>query len=59
MHAVDGAQQCRLSATGRSDERCHRLRFNREGHVLDGEKLTVQHVDVIEFNDFSHVFFRP
>jgi hypothetical protein len=56
-HAVEGAQQRRLAAARRPDERGHALLGDLEVHVLEGAEAAVVEVEVAHA-DADHVHFR-
>ena len=55
VHAVDGAEEGGLAATGRANERRHRIGLDRERHVLDGQEVAVEDVEVVDVDALGHV----
>ena len=60
VHAVQGAQERRLAAAGRADERRHRARLDRHRDVVDGQEVAVVDVEVLTSIRFAMGFvFQP
>src|SRR5690606_28855900 len=56
VHAVEGADEGRLTASGWPDEGGHGSRLDREGHVFDGLEAAVVDVEVADFDALGHGF---
>src|SRR5690606_19540215 len=54
VHAVEGADERRLAASRRPDERRHRPGFDREGDAFDGAEVAVVDVEVADFDALGH-----
>ena len=54
VHAVESAQDRRLSAAGRTDERGHAPGRDGQAHIGDSVKLAVVDVDVLEIQTLGH-----
>ncbi|SKV11618.1 Uncharacterised protein [Mycobacteroides abscessus subsp. abscessus] len=54
MHPVEGAQHSGLATAGRADEGRHVAGRNRQCHILNGMKLAVEDVDILEIEALGH-----
>ena len=54
VHPVDRAQEGRLAAARRADQRRHRLRPDRHGDTLYGQERPVVDVEVLGLDRLAH-----
>src|SRR5439155_5870055 len=59
VHAVQRAQHGGLAAAGGADERGDVLRRDADAHALDGMKLAVEEVDVLDVYALGHRVVPP